>query len=182
MKIKNLIPTSLKYFLREKPFLSDKIYLKKTFKKKMGYLLNLEHPVTFNEKLQWLKLNDRKDVYTKMVDKYEAKEYVANILGQEFIIPTLGVYSTFAEIDFDILPEKFVLKTTHDSGGVAVCRNKADFDYVATKDKLTKSLKKKYYWHGREWPYKNVEPRIIAEKYMEDSNTTVSCVWGGGVF
>lgn len=160
MNIKTLIPTSLKYFLREKPFLSDKFYLKQTFKKKMGYPLNLKNPLTFNEKLQWLKLNDRKDIYTKMVDKFEAKKYVANVLGDDFIIPTLGVYKNFDEIDFSSLPNEFVLKTTHDSGGVCICRNKNDFDYNEAKNKITKSLKKKYYWHGREWSYKNVVQRI----------------------
>ena len=143
MNFRNLISPSIKYFFREKPFLSDKTYLKLTFKKKMGYRLRLEKPVTFNEKLQWLKLYDRKDIYSKMVDKCYAKKYVASIIGEDFIIPTLGVYNTFSEINFDSLPEKFVLKTTHDSGGVVVCRNKENFDYYAAKDKLTKSLKKK---------------------------------------
>lgn len=149
----------------------DKTYLKLKYRKKMGKKLNLENPQTFNEKMQWLKLNDRKEIYTKMVDKYEAKKYVADIIGEEYVIPTLGVYNAFDEIDFDKLPDQFVLKCTHDSGGLAICRNKEKFNIEEAKKKISKSLKKNYYYGGREWPYKNVKPRIIAEKYMKDSNT-----------
>lgn len=135
------------------------------FKKK----LNLHSPCTFNEKLQWLKLYDRNPEYTKMVDKYEAKRYVADIIGQEFIIPTLGVYDKFDEIDFDKLPEQFVIKCTHDSGGIIICKDKSKLDIKKAKNKINRSLKTNYYYAGREWPYKNVKPRIIIEKYMEDS-------------
>ena len=130
--------------------------------------LDLEEPKTFNEKLQWLKLYDRKNIYTTMVDKYEAKQYVSNIIGKEYIIPTYDVYEKFEDIDFKKLPNQFVLKTTHDSGGLVICRDKKTFNYKKAKSKLNKDLKKNYYLNGREWPYKNVHPRIIAEKYMQN--------------
>lgn len=137
----------------------------------MGKKLDLENPKTFNEKIQWLKLYDRKPLYTKMVDKYEAKKYVAELIGEEYIIPTLGVWDRFEDIDFDALPNQFVLKCTHDSGGLVICRDKTQFDKDAAKSKIKKCMKRNYYLHAREWPYKNVRPRIIAEKYMEDAET-----------
>ena len=102
----------------------DKTYLKLTYKLRTGKKLNLNNPKTFNEKLQWLKLYDRKKIYTSMVDKYEAKRYVANIIGEEYIIPTLGVYDNFDEINFEKLPNQFVIKCTHDSGGLVICKDK----------------------------------------------------------
>ena len=154
------------------PNMPDDEYLKKAWKTKMGTELNLDAPQTFNEKLQWLKLYDRKPEYTTMVDKYAVKQYVADIIGEEHIIPTLGVWDKFDDIDFNILPNQFVLKCTHDSGGLVICRDKQHFDVKAAKRKLNKSLKRNFYYSGREWPYKNVPPRIIAEKYMEDSETS----------
>ena len=154
--------------------MSDEEYLKKKFKLEMGRKLNLENPQTFNEKLQWLKIYDRKPIYTTMVDKYEAKYYVASIIGKEYIIPTLGVWDKFDDIDFASLPDQFVLKCTHDSGGLVICKDKNKLDKVAAKKKIEKSLRRNYYWFGREWPYKNVKPRIIAEKYMEDTSTLKS--------
>lgn len=154
-------------------FLTDKTFLKLVYRERLGKKLNLKNPQTFNEKIQWLKLYDRKDVYTTMVDKYEVKNYVANIIGEEYIIPTLGVYEKFEDIDFDKLPNQFVLKCTHDSGGNYICKDKSKMDIDTVRDKINKSLKTNYYLHGREWPYKNVKPRIIAEKYMEDGNRIV---------
>ena len=151
--------------------ISDEKYLKLTFKDKMGYPLNLKEPKTFCEKLQWLKLYNRKPEYSDMVDKYEAKKYVAERIGDEYIIPTLGVWDKFEDIDFDNLPNQFVLKCTHDSGGLAICRDKSNFDKEYARKKIKKCLKHNYYWSSREWPYKNIKPRIIAEKYMEDSVT-----------
>lgn len=153
--------------------LPDKAYLKLMFKAHMGTRLDLDNPKTFNEKLQWLKLYDRKPEYTKMVDKYEAKEYVKEKLGgdsSKYIIPTLGVWEQFDDIDFSELPEQFVLKTTHDSGTVIICKNKSEFDIDSAKKQIEKSLSNNFYTYGREWPYKNVHPRIIAEKYMELSS------------
>ncbi len=152
-------------------WMPDRLYLKLRYKSRMGKKLNLDDPKTFNEKLQWLKINNRKPIYTEMVDKHDAKLYVAERIGEEYIIPTLGVWDNFDDIDFTSLPEQFVLKCTHDSGGLVICRNKKDLDLKATRKKINKSLKRNYYWHTREWPYKNVKPRILAEKYMEDSST-----------
>ena len=149
---------------------SDNFYLKCVYRYKFHKKLNLKNPQTFNEKLQWLKLYDRKPEYTQMVDKYEAKKYIAEKIGEEYVIPTLGVWDKFEEIDFDKLPNQFVLKTTHDSGGVVICKDKGNFDKETAKKKLKKSLKRNYYWHGREWPYKNVKPRILAEEYMVDES------------
>lgn len=150
--------------------LPDDVYLKWIFPARVGYLLDLKNPKTFNEKLQWLKLHDRKPEYTKMVDKIEAKEYVASIIGEEYIIPTIGVYNSVDEIDFDTLPKQFVLKCSHDSGGIVICRDKNKLDKKAAIEKLRKGLKQNFYWQNREWPYKNVKPRIIAEIYMEDES------------
>ena len=136
----------------------------------MGYPLNIDNPQTFNEKLQWLKLYDRNPLYTTMVDKYEAKKYVAGIIGEEHIIPTLAVYDKVEDIDFDTLPNQFVLKCTHDSGGIFICHDKTKLVRQDAIKKLRKGLKKNFYWYYREWPYKNVRPRIIAEKYMEDES------------
>lgn len=149
---------------------SDKLYLKFFFHSCMGYWMDFRHPKTFNEKLQWLKLYDRKPIYTTMVDKYAVKQYVANIIGEQYIIPTLGVWNSFDEIDFDTLPNQFVLKCTHDSGGLVICKDKAKLDLVAAKTKIENSLKTDYYKKGREWPYKNVHRRIVAEKYMVDES------------
>lgn len=146
----------------------DKIFLEYQFYKRMKRKLNLKNPKTFNEKLQWLKLYDRKPEYTKMVDKYEAKEYVTNIIGKEYIIPTLGIYNKFEDINFERLPNQFVLKCTHDSGGLIICKDKTKLEINEAKNKINESLKKNYYYSGREWPYKNVKPRIIAEKYMSN--------------
>lgn len=151
--------------------MSDEEFLKKAFKIRVGYELNLDNPVTFNEKLQWLKIHDRNPVYTKMVDKYEVKKYVAGIIGEEFVIPSLGVWDKFDDIDFKNLPDQFVLKCTHDSGGVVICKDKNSFNRQKARSILECSLKRNFYWHSREWPYKNVKPRILAEKYMEDAVT-----------
>lgn len=132
--------------------------------------LNLDNPRTFNEKLQWLKLHDKHEEYTSLVDKHEVKKIVANILGDQYIIPTIGVWDNVEDIDFDKLPSSFVLKTTHDSGGVVVCSDKSKLDIVKAKSKLKKSLRHNFYWEHREYPYKDVKPRIIAEKYMVDES------------
>lgn len=148
--------------------MSDETYLKQVFRGYAGYPLNLSKPTTYNEKLQWLKLYDIKPIYTTMVDKCEAKKYAASIIGEEFIIPTLGVWDKFDDIDFDVLPNQFVLKCTHDSGGLVICKDKSQIDIEVTKKKINKCLERNFFWEGREWPYKNIKPRIIAEKYMEE--------------
>ena len=149
----------------------DKLYLRIRYFLIFKKRLNLKNPQTFNEKLQWLKLNNRDESYTKMVDKYEVKEYVANIIGDDYIIPTLGVYDQFDDIDFDKLPQQFVIKCTHDSCGLAIVKDKSKMNVNEIRNKINKSLKNNYYYLGREWPYKNVKPRIIIEPYLEDKKT-----------
>lgn len=146
----------------------DREYIEYIWKHKMNYPLNLDNPQTFNEKLQWLKLYDRRSEYTTMVDKYAVKKYVADIIGEKYIIPTLGVWDRVEDIDWNGLPNQFVLKCTHDSGGLVICRDKAKLNKEAAIKKLNKSLKRDYFIAGREWPYKDVAKRIIAEQYMED--------------
>lgn len=147
---------------------SDEFFLKLQFKQRMGHSLNLKDPRTFNEKLNWLKIYYRKPEMSKLVDKYEVKKIVSNKIGSEHVIPTYGVWKNFDDISFDELPNQFVLKTTHDGGGVVVCTNKATFDIDKAKKKLNRHLKTNHYNYSREWPYKNVEPRILAEEYMVD--------------
>ena len=152
--------------------ISDKAYLSAMYRAAFGKKLNWDAPKTYNEKLQWLKLYDRNPIYCKMVDKYEAKQFVSDRIGSQYVIPLLGgPWNSFEEIDFDALPEQFVLKTTHDCGGVVICKDKKEFDYGAVKGFLEKHLRTNYYLSHREWPYKDVKPRIFAEKYMLDTKT-----------
>lgn len=152
------------------PLFSDERFVKWKYYLNFHKKLDLENPKTFNEKLQWLKLRNRHDEYTQMVDKYEAKRYVASVIGEEYIIPTYGVYDSFEEIDFTSLPQQFVLKCTHNSGGVFVCKDKTFFDIEGARKQVNKWLKKNPFWKNREYPYKNVKPRIIIEQYMEDES------------
>lgn len=152
------------------PLFGDKMYLKMLFPLKVGYKLNLDNPKSYNEKLQWLKLYYKNPLLPKLVDKYEYKEYVKKNVGEQFVIKTYGVWTSVEEIDFDNLPSQFVLKTTHDQGGVIVCKDKSNFDIVNAKKKLQKHLKRNLYYLFREWVYNNVEPRIIAEEYLEDKS------------
>jgi len=149
-------------------FIPDNLYLKLKYRAMINQKLNLVKPQTFSEKLQWLKLYDRKPEYTVMVDKYLAKKYVSDKIGEEYIIPTLGVWDRFDDIDFEKLPNQFVLKCTHDSGGLVICKEKSKLDIESVKKRIEKCLQTDYYLSGREWPYKNVPHKIIAEKYMED--------------
>ncbi len=171
---KKTLPYLWAAFLAHTPriskYFSDKAYLRMIYRGYMGKKLDLKNPKTFNEKLQWLKLYNRNPVYTRMVDKYEAKSFIAEKVGEEYIIPTLGVWDKFDEIDFDRLPAQFVLKCTHDSGGLIICKDKSKLNLKEAKKKITKSLKRNFYHIGREWPYKNVKPRIIAEQYMVDNS------------
>ncbi len=153
-------------------WLPDKAFLKLQFRAQMGMHLNLRNPQTFNEKLQWLKLYDRKPEYTMMVDKLQVRDYIAERIGEEYLIPLLGVWEDPDDIDFDALPDQFVLKCTHNSGlGMCICKDKSKLDIVKVKRELRRGLKQNYYLTGREWPYKDVQPRIIAEAYMEDEAT-----------
>lgn len=134
--------------------MSDEDFLKMQFKNVFGYPLNLENPKTYSEKLQWLKLYHRNPEYTMMVDKCEVKKYVASKIGEEHIIKTLGIWEHFDDIDFSQLPNQFVLKCTHDSGGLVICTDKSKLNMAAAKKKIEKSLKNDYYMQNREWPYK----------------------------
>ena len=158
-------------FLRWVP---TEVYLKLRYHRLMGYKLDLENPKLYTEKLQALKLkyanSSNLPQYTVMADKVKAKEYVGRILGEEFIIPTLGIWDGYEQINFDTLPDKFVLKTNHDSGGVVVCSDKAKFDKKKARIKLTKSLKRNFYWFGREPQYRDIKPQIFAEQYMQNSD------------
>ena len=163
--IKQIILNRIAPFIKD-----DERYIRMKWKLRMDYPLNLDNPTTFNEKLQWLKLYDRKPIYTTMVDKYEVKKYVADIIGEEYIIPTLAVYDRVEDIDFEKLSNQFVLKWTHDSGGIVICKDKSKLNIGEAYKKLKKRERSHYYWRSREWPYKNVKPRIIAEQYMEDES------------
>ena len=172
-KIKIIIkkPKILLLYLMYKKFLfwlPDKQYLKLEYKLILGKKLNLEAPKTFNEKLQWLKLYDRNPLYTKLVDKYEVRNYVKEKVGDEYLIPLYGVYNNFDEINFKELPSKFVIKPNHTSGNVFICKNKNNIDYKKLKRSINKWLKREYYHIHREWPYKNVKPKIIAEQYLDE--------------
>lgn len=149
-------------------FIKDKAFIKLKYKLTMGEKLNLNNPQTFNEKLQWLKLYDRKKEYTMMVDKYAVRKYIKETIGEEYLIPLLGVYDKFDEIDFSKLPNQFVIKCNHDSGGLVICKDKNKLDIDFARKKINKSLKRNYYYSGREWPYKDIKPKIIIEKYIED--------------
>lgn len=151
---------------------SDELFIKLDYFSGMKKFPNLANPRAYNEKLQWLKLNCQNENYTRLVDKYEVKEWVKDIIGEDYIIPTLGIYDSFDEIDFDKLPSQFVLKTTHDSGGVVVCSDKCKFDIGKARKKLNKSLKHNFFYEHREYPYRFVKPRIIAEKFMVDESGT----------
>ena len=152
-------------------FLSDALYLKLAYRGNTGRKLHLSAPKRYTEKLQWMKIYDRNPRYTTMVDKAAAKEWVASIIGQEHIIPTLGVWDHFEDIDLDALPQQFVLKCTHDSHSVLVCTDKQSFDFASAQKQLDTALKREYFYEGRQWPYKNVPPRIIAEQFMENDAT-----------
>ena len=149
-------------------FIKDDQFLKIMYYDRLGKKLNLDNPRTFSEKLQWLKLNNRKEEYTKMVDKYEVREYIADKIGEEYLIPILGVYDRFEDINFEELPKQFVIKCTNYSGGVVICKDKENLDKEQLRRKFNKLLNRNYYYSSREWPYKNVKPRIICEKYMVD--------------
>lgn len=152
------------------PLVSDKLFLKLQFKIQVGYWPNLNHPKTFNEKIQWLKLNDVRPEYTQMVDKATAKDYVSSIIGDKYIIPTLGIWDNVESINWDILPNKFVLKSTSDSGGVVVCRDKNSLDIESSKRKLEGLGTRDYTKYNKEYPYRNVPHRYIAEEYMVDES------------
>lgn len=157
------------YFL----WLPDKIYLSSLFRLSVGYKMDFKNPLTYNQKLQWLKVYNRNPLYTQLVDKYEVKDFVIQKIGQQHVAKTIGVWDNVDQIDFSTLPNQFVLKTTHGGGntGVVICKDKSSFDIASAKKKLSLSMKQEIYRYNREWPYKNVRKRIIAEEYLEDKQT-----------
>ena len=170
-------------------YLSDKVFLQLQYARLMKKRLNLKNPKTFTEKLQWLKLYDRRPEYKTMVDKYKVRDHIAGLIGNEYLIPLLGVWDHPQEIDFKELPDQFVLKCTHNSGtGLSVCKDKSKLDIQAVRKELERGLKEDYYWLGREWPYKDVPRKVIAEKYMTDESGVelkdykINCFNGRPVF
>lgn len=154
-------------------FLPDKVYLKAVFKAETGYTLDLDHPKTYNEKLQWIKLYDRKPEYIAYADKYLVRDYIAKKLGEKYLVPLIGVYKKTEDIHWDELPNRFVLKCNHASGTNIICKNKNELDFFAVEKQLNSWLKKNAFWGAREWCYKNIEPCIICEEFIEtqDGNT-----------
>ena len=147
--------------------MNDVDFLKRQYLLFTGKPLDLDNPVSFNEKIQWIKLNDRNPLYTKMVDKYEAKELFKKKIDEKYIIKTIGIYENYDQIDFGALPKQFVMKTTHDSGGVIVCKDKNNFNYEYARKLINNHLSVNYYWCAREWAYKDVKPRILIEEYLD---------------
>lgn len=153
-------------------WLSDERYLRINYWLKMRKSLKLEYPLTFNEKLQWLKLYDHRPDYITMVDKIAVKDYIAERIGEEYIIPTIGVWNKPEDIEWELLPNQFVIKWNHDSGSIVICKDKNNFDCEAAIKKLSYGAKVNGFWYGREWPYKGVKPLLLAEQYMECQNGT----------
>lgn len=169
-KIKRITYSKLRiYFLyKSSRFWPAKLYLELLYRWSNGYKLTWEHPRGFNEKLNWLKLYHHRDLYTRLADKYAVKEYVSQLIGEEYVVPTYGCYDKFADIEFDKLPNAFVLKATHDSSGAVVCTDKSTFNMEETHRKYNRLLKRNWYWHCREWPYKNIKPRLLIDAYLND--------------
>lgn len=152
-------------------FLPDKIYLQIFYFSTTGKFINFKSPKGFNEKQQWLKVNNRKPEYTTLVDKYAVREHINRVLGEGHLFGLLGKYDSFDEIDFAMLPNQFVIKCNHDSGSVRIIKDKSSLkesDYVKMKASLELSLSKDFYYAGREYPYKDIKPCIIIEKFMTD--------------
>ena len=151
--------------------LPSKMYLSILYRCYFGKKINFKKPVTFSEKLQWLKINRKDKKLVSLVDKFAVRDYVSKKIGSQYLVPLLGKWDSVSDIDFDSLPTQFVLKCNHDSGSVVVCRNKNEFDFKKAKKKLKKCMKNNLYYFGREWPYKNVKPCILAEQYLTDGQS-----------
>lgn len=167
--IKVILKDTLRLMFR---LLPDRAMVEIQYRYHFGKKLNLSQPKTFNEKVQWLKLYDRRPEYTAYVDKYAVRRHIAETIGEEYLIPLLGVYDCVEDIDWSILPDQFILKCTHGSHINIICTDKTKLDIEAAKKKLKRWMKQNLFWYGREWPYKNVKPRIICEKYMVDESGT----------
>lgn len=149
-------------------FLPDKPYLKIQYKHLTHRKLNLDSPVRYNEKLQWIKLYDRQPIYTDLVDKYKVKKIISDRIGEKFVVPLLAVWNSPEKIDISSLPDQFVIKTNHDSKGVIVCKDKTQFDLEKARLFFSERMKRNGFDYGREWPYKDIDRKIIAEQYLED--------------
>ena len=160
------VMTFLKKSLR---FLPDKTYIKLYYRLRVGRPLNMKNPTTLNEKLQWLKFNYRFPLQSIVSDKLLVRDYVAERIGAEYLIPLLGQWDNYDDVDFDKLPEKFVLKCNHDSGGLVVCTDKRKLDHKEAKSRVEKSLKSNFFYIGREYQYRNIKPRIICEQFISDN-------------
>ena len=165
MKLKKRFTLSLKNNMR---FIPDKVYMHMYFKAKLHYEPDFENPRTFNEKLQWYKLNYHNPALTQLADKYEVRSFVEERVGAEYLVPLYGVYGSVDEIDLDKLPEKFVLKCTHDSQSTFVCTDKSNFDFQDVKKRLDVAIHRNWYWQGREWAYRDITPRVVAEEYLDE--------------
>lgn len=165
-----LIRILRKYFRR----IDDKTFIQIFYYLSTGKILHLKSPQTFNEKLQWLKLYNKHPEYTLLADKISAKEYVKNTIGEKYIIPTLGIWNKFEDIDFNKLPNQFVLKCNHNSGGIIICKNKSELDIRSAKRIITRCLKQNYFYIAREYPYKDISPKILAEPFMTDESGTLN--------
>lgn len=166
-------PKRLVKILGDKNFLTwmnDETYLKLIFRCETGKKLNLKSPVAFNEKLQWLKLYDKRPEYSKYVDKYEVRDYIRNTIGEQYLIPLIGVYDKASDIPWDMLPDKFVLKCTHGSHSNIICTDKKKLNIKESTEILDKWMNKSWYWFGREWPYKKLKPRILCEEFISEND------------
>lgn len=163
----------LSHICRHFPFrlISDENYLKISYKAYLGEFPDLVHPKSYTEKIQWLKIHDRNPLYTQLSDKYKVRQFVEKKIGSQYLVPLLGCWKSTKEIDYDSLPEQFVLKCNHDSGSIVICRSKESFDRKKAEKKLKKALKRQYFWNGREYNYKDIPRRIVAEKYLKDGNS-----------
>jgi len=159
------------FFQQISKVIPDKLYLQLLYYKHFHKFINFKNPCSFNEKLQWLKLNDRKPIYTTFVDKLKMKEWLREVLGQDLTIPTLGIWDKPEDIEFEKLPNQFVLKWNHDSGSIVICKDKKKFNKKLAVEKLNFGYKVNGFWYGREWPYLKVPPKVFAEPYLEDCVT-----------
>lgn len=146
----------------------DKMFIKLSYWSHFCKWINLDNPVTFNEKLQWLKLNHKKAKYCDYADKFTVRNYIKDVIGEQYLVPMIGVYDTVSDIEWDMLPDKYVLKCTHASGRNIICSDKLALDIENAKRKLKVWMKSNFFWHGREWVYKTIKPRIVAEQYLEN--------------
>lgn len=165
IKIKTILYATL---IRLSPLIGDKLYIKLKYRLFMERKCNLKHPSLFQEKLQWIKIHDRKAIYHKMVDKIEVKEFISERVGNEYVIPTIGIWNSFDDIDFNVLPDEFIIKNSYDSGSYFICTNKSNLNKDDLSKKLNISNQKDYYIYSREWPYKGLQHRIIAEPLLHD--------------